>query len=168
MTSLAPAAESTMFGILILTACLWIGGMVTVVFVARISSATLDPKARVAFFRAFGRAYGIFATVALLVGFVVGGVLLGSSPWTGLSTAIVVMAVALVVALAWGIVQARHMTRMRHTAAQAGEAGIVAAEAGAAAIDADVARRARSAAALRAGIGLLTLALFVLSLARWL
>ncbi|WP_182358719.1 hypothetical protein [Tomitella gaofuii] len=157
MTSLSSGAESTLSGILILTACLWIGGMVTVVFVARTSSATLEPMARVSFFRAFGRAYGIFATIDLLVGLIAGAVLLGTAPWTGMSTALTVLAAALVVALAWGIVQARNMTRLRRRAEESGGA-----------LDGHVARGGRSAAALRGAIGLLTFALFAVGLAHWL
>ncbi|QDQ96139.1 hypothetical protein [Tomitella fengzijianii] len=157
MTSLSTGAESTLFGILILAACLWIGGMVTVVFVARISSATLDPMARVAFFRAFGRAFGVFATVDLLVGLIVGAVLLGTAPWTGMSTALATIAAALVVGLAAGIVQARNMTRLRRRAEESGGA-----------LDGHVARGGRSAAALRGTISLLTLALFAVGLAHWL
>lgn len=158
MTSLSPGAENTLFGILILAACLWIGGMVTVVFVARISSATLDPMARVAFFRAFGRAYGIFATTVLLIGYIAGAVLLGCAPWTGMSTALVVVAAALAGALGWGIVQARRMTVLRHRAEESGDAHL----------HRHVAQGSRSAAALRASIGVLTLALFVLGLVHWL
>ncbi len=158
MTSLSPGAQSTLFGILILAACLWIGGMVTVIFAARISAATLDPLARVTFFKAFGRAYGVFATIDLVVGLVVGAVLLGTAPWTGMSTAITVVAAALVAALAWGIAQAIAMSRLRHRAAGTDDP----------LVHAQVARGGTSAAALRAAIGLLTLALFVLALVHWL
>lgn len=73
--------------------------------------------------------------------------------WDGLLAAGAITAAALVVALALGVVQARRMTRLRQAA-------------GAAPQDADlggrVRRGGRSAVALRALIGLLSLALVVL------
>lgn len=156
MTSLSPAWESTLFGILLLAGALWIGGMITVILVARISSATLEPTARVAFFRTFGRVYGIIWTIVLLVGMIAGGILLGTAAWTGLSTAMAVLAALLVVSLAWGIVQAVHMSRLRRAATEDD------------ALHPTVRRRAGAAAALRAVIAVVTVALFVLALVDWL
>lgn len=157
MTSLPAAAETTLLGVLILAGSIWIGGMVAVVLVARVSSLVLDPASRVAFFRVFGRGYGILATVALLIALIAGAILLGAAPWTGLSTAIVVLAALLVASLAWGILQARHLTRLRRAAAESGDPQALAA----------VGRRATAAALLRAGIGVFSLALFVLLLVFW-
>ncbi|WP_148302187.1 hypothetical protein [Tomitella biformata] len=157
MTSLPHALETALLGILVLAGSIWIGGMVAVLLVARVSSRTLDPASRVAFFRAFGRVYGIFASVDLLIGLIAGAVLLGAATWTGESTALAVVAALLVSSLAWGIVQARQLTRLRHAAAESEDQDA----------RAQVAGRATAAALLRGGIGVFSLALFVQFLLFW-
>lgn len=141
--------------ILLLATCVWIGGWSALVVVARSTTATLSASARVDFFRHFGRVYGTVSTIALVIGLVCGGILLIARDWTGLSTAIVVLAVVLLLILGWGVLQARSLTRMRR-ALHSGEA------------DADLAvrvsRRARAASVLRAMIGVLSVAVMVLAI----
>jgi len=150
---LADTVESVLLGVLLLAATVWIGGFVALLVVARVSSRTLDPSSRVDFFRVLGRSYGIVAGIALLLGLVSGALLLFDQRWSGSSTAIVVVATAIVVATLLGVVQARGMTRQRGRALANPE-------------DSELARRvrrgARSAGILRALIGVLSLALLAL------
>lgn len=147
-----------LFGLLILSTSVWIGGIFTVIIVARTTAAHLSVGTRVAFFRDFGRRYVTVATAALIVAYVCGGVLLAGDPWTDLSTALTSCAAALVVALGVGVAQARRMTRLRRRhVATPGDARLTAA----------ISRSARWALTLRAGLVVLTLAIFVLAVARW-
>ncbi|GAB3566611.1 hypothetical protein [Spelaeicoccus albus] len=150
--------NDVLFGFLILSTSIWIGGMTTVVLAATSSARQLSADARVAFFRDFGRKYVVTATPALVIAYVCGGILLAGEPWTTLSTALVVCAALLLVALAIGIAQARRMTRLRHSStSKPDDAGLAA----------RIARSARLAGTLRAGLGVLTLVLFVLAVVRW-
>ncbi|MBX3141376.1 MAG: hypothetical protein KF875_11535 [Trueperaceae bacterium] len=147
------AADLVWLVVLVVSASVWLGGLLTMPVVARAASATLAPLDRVAFFRALGRAYLPVGGSALALALLSGAVLLRHRRWDGLLAAGAITAAALVVALALGVVQARRMTRLRQAA-------------GAAPQDADlggrVRRGGRSAVALRALIGLLSLALVVL------
>ena len=82
-----------------------------------------------------------------------GAGLLTDHAWTGSVTAAVVVAGALVALLAFGVVQARRMTRLRSAALTQPQNGE---------LQQRVARCARAATILRAGIGLLSLALIAL------
>lgn len=139
-----------------LAASIWVGGLVAIFVVARVASRTLEPAQRVEFFRALGRSYGIVGSVALLVALASGAVLLDGHPWDGLMVAAVVVAGALLVATAAGIVQARAMTRLRRQAVT----GV-----GGKPLDARIHRGSVVAATLRACIGILTLTLVVLGAA---
>jgi uncharacterized membrane protein len=136
-----------------LSAAIWVGGLVAIFVAARAASATLGPPERIAFFRALGRAYGIVGGAALLAALASGAILLDGHPWDGLLTATAIVAAALLLATAAGMAQARAMTRLRRRAL------------GAPALTGRVRRGALLAAALRAAIGLLTLALVVLGAA---
>jgi hypothetical protein len=127
------------------------------VLVARSTSATLQRNDRVAFFRHFGRRFGIVATVALIVALVTGGLLLAAWPWTVVSSVLVFAAAVLVVVLAIGVAQARRMTRLRRAAIAAPDDHALARR---------VAAGARRASVLRAGIGVLSLLIFVLAIVR--
>ena len=147
------ATDGVLTGLLILATSLWLGGLFTIAIVARVASGTLDPATRVAFFRALGRSYGIVGTAALVVAYGTGAALLRGQPWSTARIAAVVVAAALAVTLAIGMVQARRMTRLRrhlldsaHDAALAGR----------------VRRGALGAHALRGLIGLLSLVLVAL------
>lgn len=161
-----------LLGLLILGASVWIGGMAAVTVLARVSSRTLEPAARVRLFRDFGRSYLAVAGTALVVTAVCGLILLIARGWDGLATAIVVVVAALIVALAAGVRQARAMRRLRQGGEQAGQAGEQAGtqsgeQAGAPGRSASgpaVTAAARRAAALRSLIGLLSAAAFVLAI----
>jgi len=135
------------------SAAIWIGGLVAIFVVARAASATLDRAQRIAFFRALGRAYGIVGGVALLVALVSGAILLDDHSWDGLLTASAIVAVALLVATAAGVAQARAMTRLRRSALASAESAE------------RVRRGAVMAAALRGAIAILTFTLVVLGAA---
>ena len=139
----------------VLAVAVWVGGLVAIFVVARVASRTLDPAARVAFFRGLGRAYGPVGGIALIVALASGAVLVDRRPWDGLLTATVAVAAGLLLATVAGVLQARAMTRLRYRALDtpAGDE-----------LHARVARRALRADALRSAIVLLTLALFVLGI----
>jgi uncharacterized membrane protein len=150
------AASTPLIALHALSASVWVGGLVAIFVVARAAKATLDPAARVAFFRTLGRAYGVIGSVALLVALATGALLLRGHPWDGLLVATAVVAAALVAATAVGIAQARAMTRLRRRALTG---------AGGAALDPRIRRGAVLAGSLRGAIALLTLALVVLGAA---
>jgi uncharacterized membrane protein len=147
---IAVAASAPLIAVNALAASIWVGGLIAIFIVARAASATLDPAARVAFFRALGRSYGVVGSVALLVALATGAALLRGHPWDGLLIAIAIAAAALLVATGVGMTQARAMTRLRRQALS-GDADP--------ALAARVRRGATLAAALRGAIALLTLAL---------
>ncbi len=136
-------------GLLIFGTSVWIGGLIAIAVVARVASATLEPAARVAFFRSLGRSYGVVGTVALVLAYGTGAALVSGRSWTGAPIAAVVLAAVLAATLAVGVAQARRMTRLR--------SGLLDTNDGAAA--AEVRRGAGRAGALRATIALLSLAL---------
>ncbi len=111
-----PAAETFWLVLLVLATSVWLGGYVAMAVVARASAASLAPQARVAFFRALGRAYLPVGSVALALGFVSGGVLLRGRPVDGLSIATAITAVLLVACLTVGVAQARRLTSVRQRA----------------------------------------------------
>lgn len=151
----AIAASTPVIAVNVMATAIWVGGLVTIFVVSRVASRTLEPAQRIEFFRTLGRTYGIVGSTALLVALSTGALLLDGHPWDGLMVAAALVAGALLAATAAGMAQARAMTRLRRRAmAQAGGE-----------LDAPVRRGARIAAALRAGIGLLTLALVVLGAA---
>jgi hypothetical protein len=147
------AASAPLVAVELVAASIWIGGFVAIVIVARTASATLGPTDRIAFFRSLGRTYAIVGPLALLVALAVGAILLDGHSWDGLLIATAIVAGALLLALAAGMYQARAMTRLRRRALKEP------------ALDDRVRRGATVAAALRALIGVLTLALVILAAA---
>ena len=139
--------------VLVVSAGVWLGSLLTMPVVARAASATLAPLDRVAFFRALGRAYLPVGGSALTLALLSGAVLLREREWDGLLVASAITAAALVGALALGVAQARRMTRLRQAAGAAPQ------DAG---LGDRVRRGGRSAMALRALIGLLSLTLVAL------
>lgn len=146
-------AETSLTAVLLLATAVWIGGLVAIFVVARVARATLGPAERVAFFRGLGRAYGLAGGVALTVALASGAVLASTYRWDGQLTASAVVAAGLVAVTVAGVAQARRMTRLRQDALRGP---------GSAEFTAKVRRGARSAAALRAAIAALSLALLVL------
>jgi uncharacterized membrane protein len=148
------SANPVLLAVHLLAASIWVGGFVAIGVVARIARRTLDPPARIAFFRSLGRAYGRVGGASLAVALGTGAVRLSGSISTAAGLAAVATAAALLVATAAGVRQARAMTRLRSAALRVGD------DPG----SARTVRRATIAAtALRGAIGLLTLALVVLA-----
>ena len=155
--NLPASVGGALLGLLIVSSAVWLGGWVALVVVARSTTATLSRHDRVAFFRHFGPRFGIVATVALLVAYVSGIILLASAPWTVVSTLLVVIAVVILVVLGVGILQARRMTRLRRAVVVAPDDGLLSTR---------VRRGARRALVLRAGLGVLSLAMVILVVIR--
>jgi len=142
--------------VLFLGAAIWVGGYVTVTVVARVAGRTLPAGQRVAFFRVFGRVFGVVTTLAYAGVLAGGAVLLRDRRWDAILIAAAVVAFAIVFATVVGVWQARAMTRLRAAAA---------ADMDDAGIGARVVRGARAAALLRLAIGVLTFTLVGLGLA---
>lgn len=151
MTSVA--AATPLVALNILATSIWVGGLVAIFVVARAASTTLEPTQRIAFFRAFGRAYGIVGSAALLLAFGTGAILLGGHPWDGLLVTALLLAAALLAATFAGMAQARGMSRLRSQALETP------------ALAERVRIEARIAAGLRGAIAVLTLALLVVGAA---
>ena len=151
--TLAQPAATSLATVLVFATAVWIGGLVAIFVVARVAHATLGVAERVTFFRGLGRAYGPVGGVALTIALVSGAVLAATRSWDGRLTASTALAVGLVAVTVTGVVQARRMTRLRQAALRDPDSPVLAAS---------VRRGARNAAALRAAIALLSLALLVL------
>jgi uncharacterized membrane protein len=153
MTSIAATRPVLVF-VTLLSASVWVGGFVAIAVVARIARSRLDPAARVSFFRALGRRYGIVSGSALVVMLVGGALLLTDHAWDATAACAVAVAAALVLATVAGVAQARGMTRLRRRALDEPDDRALAAR---------VRRGAGRAAALRATIGALSLVLLALA-----
>lgn len=140
-------------GLLVFATSIWLGGLIAIAVVARVASRTLNTAARITFFRALGRSYGIVGAAALAVVYGTGAALLDGRPWGGTRIAALVVAAALAATLAVGVVQARQMTRLRRRSLEAPDAAEI--------ID-RVHRGARRAGGLRGVIALLSLGLLAL------
>lgn len=108
--------EVSVLVLFMLAASTWIGGLVALVVVARVSSRVLSSADRIATFRGIGRWYGPIAGAALLTALGLGYVLSLGQPRTmafGLTT---VTAASLILVTVIGVVQARAMTRLRRAA----------------------------------------------------
>lgn len=145
---------AALLAVLLLAATVWVGGFAAIAVVAQVARRTLEPAARVAFFRSLGRAYLPVGGASLLVALGTGLTLLPRPLSGGGSLAAVALGAALVVVTAAGVRQARAMTRLRTRALERpGDRSL-----------ARTLRRATLAATmLRAAIGLLTLALLGLA-----
>jgi hypothetical protein len=144
---------SALTGLLILAASIWIGGFVALVVIARVASRTLPATTRVEFFRGVGRSYGQVASLALAAALTFGAILIYDRPWDATLTAAVAVAAALVISTIVGVAQARRMGAARRQALEQpmDQARLAIVQHG-----------ARTAAALRALIGALSLTLLAL------
>lgn len=147
------ATDTVLTGLLVFATSLWLGGLFAIAIVARVATRTLDPAARVTFFRGLGRCYAAVGTAALLLAYGTGAALLRDHPWDSTMVAVAVVALALGAALAVGMVQARRMTILRRRALD---------QPGDTALEASVRRGARLAGVLRGLIGVLSLTLLAL------
>jgi len=145
--------RAVLLGVLVLASCVWVGGYVAIAVVARVAIRTLEPAARVAFFRGLGRSYLRVGAPALVIALGSGAALATEHAWDGALIAAAALAAALVVSLVVGVVQERRMTQLRTASLAAPED---------AHLDRLVHRGAKRATALRAAIGLLSLALIAI------
>lgn len=150
----AGTASPLLAFVALLAGCVWVGGFVAIVVVARVARRQLERPAQVGFFRAVGRSYGIVGGSALVVALGSGAGLLASHPWDATASAAVALGAALALATGAGVVQARGMTRLRQRSLR---------EPADSALAAQVRRGAVRAGALRATIGALSLALLAVS-----
>jgi hypothetical protein len=148
-------AAAALTGVLVLAAAVWVGGFAVIAVVARVARRTLPPSSRVAFFRGLGRTFGLVAAVALASAYGIGASLLYGRAWDVQLSATAVVATALLVATAGGVAQARRMSRIRRQALDQPADALLAEQ---------IRGGARRAAALRALIGVLSLALLALGI----
>jgi uncharacterized membrane protein len=153
---LSEAGSVVLLFVHLLAVCVWVGGFVTIAVVTRVGRRELAVPARVAFFRSLGRSYGIVGCLALGVALLTGGGLLSQRGWNEWALVAVLLALALVLATAAGVAQARGMTRLRQRAVR---------EPRDLALTARIERNARRALILRTLIGALTVALLALGAA---
>lgn len=140
--------------LLLLGACVWIGGYATLMVVSRVAAATLDPGARVEYFRVLGRRFGSFSTAGLALAYGCGLALAWPpSSWGGVRVATIVTAGVVTPVLAVAVRQARALTRRRRAALGRTDAGL--------------AGHAARANALRAVLGLLSIAALALAVVGW-
>lgn len=151
------AVEQILGALLVLAAAIWIGGFVAVMLVNASAHTVLSPTDRTALFRNFGRRYLTVAMVAALVIAISGGLLLAAAPFDGITISILALVGVLVAATIAGVVQARRMSRLRHTANEAEHQDQFARP---------LKRGSITARILRTVIGLASLALFVLAFVR--
>lgn len=147
------ATDGVLTGLLLFATSLWLGGLFAIAIVARVATRTLDPAARVAFFRGLGRSYAVVGTAALVLAYGTGAVLLRDHGWDRRAIVATVVAVTLAATLGLGMVQARRMTRLRRRALD---------QPGDTALAMRVRRGAVRACVLRGLIGVLSLALLAL------
>jgi hypothetical protein len=66
------AHNPALVAIELIASSIWVGSLVCLAVVSQAASASIDPDARVALFRALGRRYGVVGSVALLTAIGVG------------------------------------------------------------------------------------------------
>lgn len=137
-----------------LAASVWLGGYVAIAVVMVAARRSLEAPARVAFFRALGRAYLPVGGVSLALASLSGTALLWDRPATGLTYGLAVVAASIVIVLAVAVGQARRLTRLRR--AQLGPPDNVQ-------LRATVRRVGRGAVVLRALLGLLSFVALLLA-----
>lgn len=139
--------------LLILAGSIWAGGYVVIAVVAMAARRSLQPAARVEFFRALGRSYLRVGGPALALALTSGLVLLLQRGWNWHAWVALGLAVALMASLVIAVQQARHMSRLRQR---------LVVSPGDAQLETIVRVGGRSAAMLRGVLGVLSLGLLVL------
>lgn len=147
------AAEAVVLIIFVTATSVWLGGYVAIAVVARTASTSLDPQARIAFFRALGRSFFWVGFPALVIALVTGAILARDLDRGALLFTTVAVAVMLLATFAVAVVQARRMTVLRGNLLSSPDDPHL--------VD-GVRRGARAAGLLRGVLGVLTLALVVL------
>lgn len=147
---MSDTGRGILLGFFILATSIWLGGYVAIAVVARVATRTLSAQARVAFFRGLGRIYAFLGTPALIVALGTGAGLASQHAWDATLVVALVLAVATLLTLVVGMVQARRMTRLRRAALAAPDEVALASR---------VTQGARRAGMLRGLIGALSLAL---------
>ena len=108
------ATSAPLVAVELITASIWVGGMVCLAIVAKAARGVLDESSQVAFFRAVGRRYGMVGTASLLIAIAAGLALSWPvSSWSRTIDAAAVLVGVLVVATIAGMMQARAMTALR-------------------------------------------------------
>lgn len=172
------AVHLVLLALLILGTAMWLGGMVAVTMLSVITKSALEPADRTALFKRFGKSYFPIFGVALVVAIGAGLVMLIDRGFDALAWSIVILVVIILVALGFGVVQARSMGRLRARGAELH--GADGSQSGGhddppptdddatggewAALQTSIASGARSAAILRGMLGLLSAAVFVLAI----
>lgn len=147
------ALEAVVLIVFVLATSVWLGGYVTIAVVARTASTTLEPAARIAFFRTLGRSFFRVGSPALVIALATGALLARDVDRGALLLATVAVAVVLLATFAVAVAQARRMTVLRHDLLTSpDDPGLVD----------GVRRGARAAGILRAALGVLTVVLVVL------
>lgn len=142
----------TLVILLVLSSSLWVGGYAAIAVVAMAARKSLDPKSRVALFRALGRSYLLVGGPALIVALLSGIVLVNQRGWDGPAFVATALAAALVALLVVAVAQARRMTRLRQLALAAVADG---------GLQQRVHAGGKAAGVLRGLLGLLSLALLI-------
>ena len=111
------ATSAPLVAVELITASVWVGGMVCMAIVAKAARDVLDEPSQVAFFRSVGRRYGIVGSTSLLVA-IAAGLALSWPPssWSGAIDGALILAGTLVAATVIGMMQARAMTALRRKA----------------------------------------------------
>jgi hypothetical protein len=87
--------------VLLLSQAVWVGGLVVITVVARVTRRILSPQQQVDFFKALGRTYAPVGGVALVLALLTGSVLANDHPWNGPMVLAALVAAALVVVTTW-------------------------------------------------------------------
>lgn len=147
---------AALIGLLVLSAAVWIGGLVTLIVVNRAAGRTLDESSRIELFRAIGRGYLPVGGSALAVLLACLAALFATREWDTATSLVVALGAALALALMFGVRQARGMATLRRQALSAQESTVLTEQ---------IRTGARRAFLLRTSIVLLSLALYVVVVA---
>lgn len=136
------------------TASVWLGGLVCVAIVVRVSRRVLDESSQLALIRVLGRRYGVVGTISLLVAFVTYLLLLGRpSSWSIMCTTTVITWGFLIL-ISWrAVIQARLTSALRRSVLETGSGSSA---------SSTMLRSRKSANALRVVMGLTSMTVLVL------
>ncbi len=147
MTPIPLAENPLLHALFWIAASVWLGGYVAIAVVMFAARRSLEAPARVAFFRALGRAYLPVGGAALTLASLTGAASLWGRPVSGLTLGLAVVVASIIIVLVVAVGQARRMTRLRRAHLS---------EPSNARLSATVQRVGRAAVVLRALLGLLS------------